>query len=101
MNYDYYKPTTTSCGTEKIMSGCMPAFEPKYKSKYNKLYSVEKVKPTKQFTPTPVARPSHTSSNTSWPYPNNDWRDPRGFCTPFKSNSSLTTSRNIRQVRIK
>lgn len=100
MNYNYYKPMTTSCGTEKIMSGCMPAFEPKYKSKYNKLYSVEKVKPTKQFTPTPVARPSHTSSNTSWPYLNNDWVDPRNFFKPFKSSSS-TTSGNIRQVTIK
>lgn len=100
MNYNYYKPTTTSCGTEQIMSGGMPAFEPKYKSKYNKLYSVEKVKQTKQFTPTPVARPSHTSSNTSWHYSNNDWKDPRDFFKPFKS-SSLTTSGNIKQVRIK
>lgn len=99
MNYNYYKPTTTSCGTEKIMSGCMPAFEPKYKSKYNKLYSVEKVKPTKQFTPTSVARPSYTLG-TPWPYLNNDWVDPRNFFTPFKS-STLTTSGNIRQVRIK
>ena len=100
MNYNYYKPTTAGCGTEQIMSGGMPAFEPKYKSKYNKLYSVEKVKPTRQFTPTQVARPLHTSSNASWPYPNNDWKDPRDFFKPFKS-SSLTTSGNIRQVRIK
>lgn len=97
---NYYKPMTTSCGTEKIMSGCIPTFEPKYKSKYNKLYSVEKVKPTKQFTPTPATRLSHTSSNTSWPCPNNDWKDPHDFFKPFKS-SSLTTSGNIRQVRIK
>lgn len=101
MNYNYYKPMTTSCGTEKIMSGCMPAFEPKYKSKYNKLYSVEKVKPTKQFTLTSVARPSRTSSIASWPYSNTtDWEDPSDIFKPFKSSSS-TTSGNIRQVRIK
>lgn len=100
MNYNYYKPMTTSCGTEKIMSGCMAAFEPKYKSKYNKLYSVEKVKPTKQFTPTPVTRQSYTLG-TPWPYLNNDWVDPRNFFKSFKSNSSLTTSGNVRHVRIK
>lgn len=100
MNYNYYKPTTTSCGTEQIMPGCMSAFEPKYKSKYNKLYGVEKVKPTKQFTPLSGARPPYTSTNTSWPYPNNDWENPHNFFKPFKS-SSLTTSGNIRQVRIK
>ena len=96
---NYYKPTTTSCGTEKIMSGSISAFEPKYKSKYNKLYCAEKVKPTAQFTPLPIAKPSRTctSSVTYWPYLNDD---PRNFFKPFKS-SSLTTSGNIRQVKLK
>lgn len=94
--HSYYKPKTFSCGTEKIISGHIPPFE----SKYNKLYSVEKVKPVKQYTLMPIARVSHTSSSTSWPYPNHYWEDPRNFFTPFKS-STLTTSGNIRQVTIK
>lgn len=94
--HSYYKPKTSSYDTQKIISGYIPTFE----SKYNKLYCVEKVKPTKQFTPTQVARPSHTSSNTSWPYPNHYWEDPHNFFKPFKS-TTLTTSGNIRQVTIK
>lgn len=91
--HSYYKPKIFSCGTEKIISGHIPPFE----SKYNKLYSAEKVK---QYTPIQVAIVSHTSSSTSWPYPNHYLEDLRNFFTPFKS-STLTTSGNIRQVTIK
>lgn len=89
--HNYYKPKTTSCGTEKIVSG----FIATYQSPYNKIYSTGKNKPAKQFTPIPVARLSYPSSITYWPYPNNDWEDPRNFHKSFKSSSS-TTSGNIR-----
>ena len=91
--HSYYKPKTFSCGTEKIISGYIPTFE----YKYNKLYSAEKVK---QYTPIQVAIVSHTSSSTSWPYPNHYWEDPHNFFKPFKS-TTLTTSGNVRQVTIK
>lgn len=94
--HNYYKPKTSSGNTEKIMSKYIPTFE----SKYNKLYSTEKVKPVKQYTPIPVARISYPSSITSWPYPNHYWEDTHNFFKPFKS-STLTTSGNVRQVTIK
>lgn len=89
--HNYYEPKTSSRNTEKIISG----FIATYQSPYDKLYSTEKVKPAKQFTPVPVARLSYPSSITSWPYPNNDWEDLRNFHKLFKSPSS-TTSGNIR-----
>ena len=94
--HNYYKPKTSSGNTEKIMSKYIPTFE----SKYNKLYSTEKVKPVKQYTPIPVAIISYSSSITSWPCPNHYWTYPCNFFKLFES-SSTTTSWNIRQVRIK
>ncbi len=87
--HEYYKPKTISCGSEKITSGHIPTFE----SKYNKLYTTEKIKPIKQFIPVPVARLSYPSSITSWPYPNNDWADVHNYHKSFHSPSSTTSGR--------